>query len=80
MALFKCEKYPSLGFYVDGRLHEFVGGEFTTEDEKVLKVLERLADVRRVDEPKPEPAEKVEEKAEKPAPKKAAKGGKKAAK
>ena len=49
MAVFKS-KYRELSFYVDGELLSFAGGSFSTNDKKVIAVLETLKDVKRVDE------------------------------
>ncbi|MGF9711629.1 hypothetical protein [Paenibacillus naphthalenovorans] len=48
-------RYAELGFYVDGELRKFIGGEFRTDDAKMIAVLDALADADRVDEPE-EPA------------------------
>lgn len=50
-------KYRELKFYVDGELHAFDGGSFSTTDAKVIAVLDRLNDAKRVDEPQPQPEE-----------------------
>jgi len=51
-------KYAELAFYVDGKLRKFQYGKYQTEDPKEIEVLDKLADVVRVDakakaEPKP---------------------------
>lgn len=50
MAVYKS-KYRELTFYVDGELHAFSSGSFSTADERVTAVLDELADAIRVDEP-----------------------------
>lgn len=59
MAEFKS-RYPELGFYVNGKYRQFDRGRYTTNDKDEIAVLEKLADVERVDKPET----KVEEKAE----------------
>jgi hypothetical protein len=54
MAVYES-RFKELGFYVDGKLHKFKNGRFTTEDKAVMAVLDKLTDVKRVDEPKAEP-------------------------
>jgi hypothetical protein len=54
MAVYES-RYKELGFYADGKFHSFKNGRFTTEDKAVMEVLDKLADVKRVDEPKVEP-------------------------
>lgn len=51
MAKFKS-RYRGLSFYVDGKLLSFSGGSFSTNDKKVIAVLENLRDVERIDDPK----------------------------
>jgi hypothetical protein len=51
MAVYES-RYKELGFYVDGKFYSFKNGRFTTEDKAVMAVLDKLADVKRVDEPK----------------------------
>ncbi|MCP1354659.1 hypothetical protein [Aneurinibacillus migulanus] len=63
MAVYKS-KYRELTFYVDGELHAFSSGSFSTTDERVIAVLDELADAIRVDKPKV-----VETKPEEPAQK-----------
>jgi hypothetical protein len=51
-------KYAELAFYVDGKLRKFQYGKYQTNDSKEIEVLDKLADVVRVDaktkaEPKP---------------------------
>ncbi|MDH5159826.1 hypothetical protein [Heyndrickxia oleronia] len=53
MAVYKS-KYRELKFYVDGELHAFSSGSFSTNDAKVIAVLDGLTDAKRVDEPKTE--------------------------
>lgn len=53
MAVFHS-KYRELSFYVDGKLYSFSSGSFSTDDEKVIAVLETITDVKRVDEPESE--------------------------
>ena len=48
MAVFKS-KYRELSFYVDDELLSFSGGSFSTNDKKVIAVLESLKDVKRLD-------------------------------
>lgn len=50
MAEFRS-KYLGLRFQVDGVTYKFRNGKFHTLDEKIIKVLEGLSDVKRVDEP-----------------------------
>lgn len=59
MAEFKS-RYPELGFYVNGKRRQFLNGRYVTDDKDEIAVLEKLADVVRVDKAEP----KVEEKAE----------------
>jgi hypothetical protein len=54
MAVYES-RYKELGFYADGKFYSFKNGRFTTEDKAVMAVLDKLADVKRVDEPKVEP-------------------------
>jgi hypothetical protein len=61
MAVYKS-KYRELTFYVDGELHAFSSGSFSTTDEKVIAVLDGLTDATRVDEPN-QPETKPEDKA-----------------
>jgi hypothetical protein len=72
MAVYES-RYKELGFYADGKFHSFKNGRFTTEDKAVMAVLDKLADVKRVDEPKQtKPAEEPSEskpKAKKPSAK-----------
>jgi hypothetical protein len=72
MAVYES-RYKELGFYADGKFHSFKNGRFTTEDKAVMAVLDKLADVKRVDEPKQtKPAEEPNEskpKAKKPSAK-----------
>lgn len=59
-------RFPELGFYVGEELRKFYVGQFTTEDKSEITVLEKLADVVRVDEPKTEEAPKQKAPAKKP--------------
>lgn len=63
MAVYKS-KYRELKFYVGRELHAFSGGSFTTTDESVIAVLDKLTSAQRVDKAKAEP--KTEEVAPKP--------------
>ena len=47
-------KYKELTFFVGNTVHKFNGGTFSTEDAEVIKVLSRVSDARRIDEPKKE--------------------------
>ncbi len=60
MAVFKS-KYRELSFYVDGELLSFSGGSFSTNDKKVIAVLETLKDVKRLDKAE-EPGKDVKQK------------------
>lgn len=54
-------RYKELMFYVGGSLRKFTNGIYVTEDKDEIAVLEKLADVQRVDEeskPKAEPKPK----------------------
>ncbi|AWB45280.1 hypothetical protein DCC85_14295 [Paenibacillus sp. CAA11] len=62
MAVFHS-KYRELAFYVDGVRHSFSSGTYSTEDAKVVAVLEQMKDVTK---------EHAEEPAEKPAARKPA--------
>lgn len=62
MAKFKTS-FSELGFYVNGSLCRFKGGIYVTDDKAEIAVLEKLADVQRVDEAKPKAAEPKETKA-----------------
>ncbi|NYV67567.1 hypothetical protein HYI36_20015 [Bacillus sp. Gen3] len=53
MAVYKS-KYRELKFYVGRELHAFSGGSFSTTDESVIAVLDKLTDAKRVDEVKTE--------------------------
>jgi hypothetical protein len=61
MAQFKS-RFLELGFYVNGQLKNFNGGNYVTEDKSEIEVLSALVDVERVDTPVKEP-----KKAEEPA-------------
>jgi hypothetical protein len=60
-------RFPELGFYCCDELHKFYNGEYSTEKECEIEVLEKLADVVRAEEPKAPKAEEA------PKPKKAPK-------
>ena len=65
MAVYESN-YKELGFYCCGELRTFKSGRYVTEKECEIKVLESLADTKRVDEPKKvaeEPAPKAKPKA-----------------
>lgn len=51
MAKFKS-KYRELSFYIGDKLLSFSGGSFSTDDKEVIAVLDKLKDVKRVDDPK----------------------------
>lgn len=46
--------YKELSFYVEGERKQFVNGVFNTEDKETCAVLDKLADVTKVAEPKAE--------------------------
>ncbi|MFL1672193.1 hypothetical protein [Paenibacillus dendritiformis] len=52
MAVFQS-KYRELSFYVNGEKHSFSSGSYSTDDAKVVAVLETLTDAKRIDEPEP---------------------------
>lgn len=56
-------KYAELMFYVDEKAHVFKDGKLVTEDKAVMAVLDKIADVVRVEQPKAEPEEKPAKKA-----------------
>ena len=61
MAKFKT-RFSELGFYVNGSLCRFKGGIYVTDNKDEIAVLEKLADVQRIDEetkPKAEPKPKA---------------------
>lgn len=58
-------RFPELGFYCCGELRKFYNGEYSTEDKAEIEALEKLADAKRVDEPKAEAAPKPKPKAPK---------------
>jgi hypothetical protein len=60
MAVYES-RYKELGFYADGKFYSFKNGRFTTEDKAVMAVLDKLADVKRVDADEPKPAEEPSE-------------------
>jgi hypothetical protein len=51
-------RFSELGFYCCDEFHKFHAGEFSTEKECEMKVLEKLADVVRVEEAPKAPAKK----------------------
>lgn len=51
MAKYKSH-FLSLSFYVNGEQKQFIAGSFESVDAETTKVLDNLADVVRVDEPK----------------------------
>lgn len=53
MAKYKSQ-YPELGFYVKGERKQFSGGNYVTEDESEIKVLDKLMDAVKVEEAVPE--------------------------
>ncbi|MBG9736536.1 hypothetical protein [Paenibacillus alvei] len=53
MAVFQS-KYRELSFYVNGEKHSFSCGSYSTDDTKVIAVLETLTDATRIDESEPE--------------------------
>jgi hypothetical protein len=56
-------RFPELGFYCCDELYKFYNGEYSTEKECEVKVLEKLADVvREEEEPKAEEAPKAKPK------------------
>ncbi|WP_434750254.1 hypothetical protein [Paenibacillus amylolyticus] len=69
MAVFQS-KYRELSFYVEGSRYSFSSGTLTTDDERVIAVLETMPDVIRNDSGnKPEELAQVDDKAAKaPAP------------
>jgi hypothetical protein len=59
-------RFPELGFYCCDELHKFYNGEYSTEKECEVKVLEKLADAVRIDsEPKVPKAEEAPKPAKK---------------
>lgn len=54
-------RYAELGFYINGNLRQFTGGEFKTEDPDEIAALDKLADAARADneETPEEPAAKA---------------------
>lgn len=59
MAEFKS-RYPELGFYVNGKYRQFDRGRYVTDDKDEIAVLEKLADVVRVDKAEPKAEENAE--------------------
>jgi hypothetical protein len=55
MAKYKS-KYAELTFYVEGEAHSFKDGNLHTEDKEVIAVLDKLEDVKQIEEPKPKVA------------------------
>lgn len=49
MITFICNRYPSLGFYVDGVRKEFSNGTYTATTDAEVKVLEKLQYVSAVE-------------------------------
>jgi hypothetical protein len=69
MAVYES-RFKELGFYADGKFYSFKNGRFTTEDKDVMAVLDKLADVKRVDADEPKPAEEPKAGESKPKAKK----------
>jgi hypothetical protein len=69
MAKFKSI-YSELTFYVEGKRHSFYHGEYSTDDPKVIDVLEKIPYVRRVDEVVEEPKKEDAKEEKKAAPSK----------
>lgn len=55
-------KYKELMFYVDGSPRKFKAGRYSTDNKAEQDALAKLADVKRVDEPKPAAPKQSEEK------------------
>lgn len=53
-------RYKELMFYVDNSPRKFTAGKFETDNKAEQEALAKLADVKRVDEPKPAPQPKPE--------------------
>ncbi|WP_449600303.1 hypothetical protein [Paenibacillus sp. Marseille-Q9583] len=53
MAVFQS-KYRELSFYVNGEKYSFSNGSFSTDDGRLIAVLENLRDAQRVDTKEPE--------------------------
>lgn len=66
-------RYEGLGFYVDEQLYRFHAGQFSTDDPKIIAVLDDLPDVTSVDEDVPAEEEAQTEEPAKTARKTAAK-------
>lgn len=64
MREYRCKKYPELTFYALNRMRSFQNGVYRTSEPNVIRELEKLKDVEKV-ETKKAPAKKA-------APKKAA--------
>ncbi|MED1711720.1 hypothetical protein P4V34_28640 [Bacillus thuringiensis] len=47
---FKCEKYPELGFYVDGERKKFVNGLYVADTKKEQSILSKIKGVVKVSE------------------------------
>lgn len=45
-------RHSNFSFYADGIRYKFREGMFITEDKKLQEVLDKLPDVKRIDEPK----------------------------
>lgn len=71
MASFKSDRFPNLGVYFNGRRYKFKRGKLETNDRELIRHLEGLAHVTRLDNDPPsklaEFMEKEEKKKEKPA-------------
>jgi len=65
MAVFES-RYKELGFYVNNSFKTFKNGRYVTENAVEIKALEKLADVKRIDEPKAKEEPKAEETDAKP--------------
>jgi hypothetical protein len=57
MAEYKSQ-YPELGFYVNGELKNFSGGNYATEDKSEIEVIDKLTDAVKIEEAKPAPKPK----------------------
>ncbi|MGM0846896.1 MAG: hypothetical protein ACQEUT_18210 [Bacillota bacterium] len=45
-------RYPELSFYVGSKRRQFVGGQYTAESKEEIEVLDKLADVKAVEQEK----------------------------